>query len=131
MFTPRRWYITVSCIVHFPFLFPSPPAPPHPSLVCFGGFPFTVFAQLVASLAGCKVTIGGRIVTLTTTLTADKQRLVTEHLHSPALLHYGLDEQHQQNMATVAPLTGREEAPSADSAYQAMDEKESTGSNAV
>ena len=60
------------------------------------------YVTFLSSTLGCKLTVAGRIVTLTTTITADKRRLVTEHLHSPALLHYGLDQQHQDNMATVA-----------------------------
>jgi hypothetical protein len=124
MFAPRKWYVTVS-YSHTLTLSTShslpPPTPTDASFACS-------LPQLLSSIAGCKLTVSGRIVTLTTSITADKQRLVTEHLHSPALLHYGLDEQHQQNMASVALSSAvappSDAAPASDAPYHAMDEKE-------
>ena len=80
----------------------------------------------MSSLVGCKATVSSRIVTLTTTITPDKQRLVTEHLHSPALLHFGLDQQHQENMASVtaAAQPTKDDAVSDAPYVLALDEKE-------
>ena len=125
MFTPRKWFVTVSISMH------SARSPrlcwcPHAGDADFPWMCVCVHCQLLASVAGCKVTVSSRLVTLTTIITADKQRLVTEHLHSPALLHYNLDQQHQDNMASVTPATStaKDDAASDAPYVLAADEKE-------
>ena len=59
------------------------------------------YVTLIAGTAACKLTVNSRIVTLHTTIAADKQKHTREHVHAPRLLMYGLDEQYASNMAAV------------------------------
>ena len=80
------------------------------------------YVTLISGTTGCKVTVASRIVTLHTTVTADKQKHTTEHVHAPALLRYGLDVQHAGNMAAVARSEASETKVAEDS-YRQMDDK--------
>ena len=84
------------------------------------------YVTLVASTVGCKVTVNSRIVTVHTTVGADKQKQTSEHVHAPRLLMYGLDEQHTSNMAAQQRQQASESKASEDVYRQIMDDKVAT-----
>ena len=71
------------------------------------------------------MTVNSRIVTVHTTVAADKQKHTTEHVHSPRLLMYGLDAQHASNMAAVQ-RSEASESEVAEDVYRQMDDKAAT-----
>jgi len=58
------------------------------------------YVVCAASANGCKITVAGRIVTsIIQTNPENGQKSVTDHLHSPVLLSYGMDDEHNKLMA--------------------------------